>query len=75
MNKRKFIVGTGAVAATAVAAALPAEAKVSGSASFVVPFGVKRIRVRSYNKGEKVLDRSLNVMPGQTFIIDPIQGG
>jgi len=71
MNKRDLI--TGGIAVAAVANILPAEAKKGGgSATFIVPYGVNRIRVRSYSKGEKVLDRSLNVVPGQTFVIDPV---
>lgn len=68
MNKRFFF---GAMAALTAAQITKADAKATGSATFVVPNGVNRIRVRSYAKGSKVLDRSLDVTPGQTFIIDP----
>lgn len=68
MNKRILF---GAFAAL-LAAPAAAFAKASGSATFVVPHGVKKIRVRSYAKGEKVLDRSIPVTPGQTFVIDPV---
>lgn len=69
MNKRLFF---GLLAAFVAGKATSASAKASGSATFVVPHGVKKIRVRSYAKGEKVLDRSLSVTPGQTFVIDPV---
>lgn len=49
-----------------------AESKPSGSATFVVPSNVNRIRIRSYKRGRKVIDREMSVEPGQTFKIDPV---
>ena len=60
-----------AVLGAMVVSSLPALAS-SGSASFVVPSGVNKIRVRSYRKGDKVIDTQINVSPGQIFRIDPV---
>lgn len=60
-----------AVLGVAVAAALPAFAA-SGSASFTVPRGVTKLRVRSWRGNNKTLDTEINVVPGQTFQIDPV---
>jgi hypothetical protein len=44
------------------------------SATWKVPPGVKKIRVRSWNPdGSKDMDRTLNVEPNQTFRIDAIE--
>jgi hypothetical protein len=74
MNKRKLfagLFGLCAVPVTAIAAKA-ATYKPSGSASFVVPANVDRIRVRSWKEGRKVLDREMSVEPGQIFRIDPV---
>lgn len=74
MNKRKLfagLFGLCAVPITAIAAKA-ATYKPSGSATFVVPANVDRIRVRSWKNNQKVLDREMSVVPGQTFRIDPV---
>ncbi len=44
------------------------------SATWKVPPGIKKIRVRSWNAdGSKDLDRTLNVEPNQVFRIDAIE--
>lgn len=44
------------------------------SATWKVPPGIKKIRVRSWNTdGSKNLDRTLSVEPGQIFRIDAIE--
>lgn len=44
------------------------------SATWKVPPGVQKIRVRSWNPdGSKDMDRTLNVEPNQTFRIDAIE--
>lgn len=74
MNKRKLFAGLFGICAvpfTAVAAKA-ATYKPSGSASFIVPANVDRIRVRSWKNNQKVLDREMSVEPGQLFRIDPV---
>lgn len=68
MNKRMFFGFLSALLFVKGASAAP---KNSGSVTFYVPNGVKKIRVRSYQNGKKILDRSLPVEPGQSFTIDP----
>ena len=51
-----------------VSATLPASA--ASTYNFVVPKGVRKIRVRSYRNSKQVL----NVIPGQVFRIDSVQG-
>lgn len=74
MNKRNLFAGLIGLCATplAAAAAKAATYKPSGSATFVVPANVDRIRVRSWKNNQKVLDREMSVEPGQTFRIDPV---
>ena len=38
---------------------------------YTVGSGTESIRVRSYVKGKLVLDRSIDVVPGQVFRMDP----
>lgn len=74
MNKRKLFAGLFGICAvpfTAVATKA-ATYKPSGSASFIVPANVDRIRVRSWKNDQKVLDREMSVEPGQLFRIDPV---
>lgn len=67
------------IVACALAAACVAMLSVSiaysapngGTIWFTVPGKVSEIRVRSYKDGKLVMDRSLDVVPGQTFRIDP----
>ncbi len=53
-------------------ATLPASA--ASTYNFVVPKGVRKIRVRSYRNSKQVIDTELNVIPGQVFRIDSVQG-
>lgn len=73
MEKRKLLAAlAGAMFVPFVAKASTASAaRSNGSATFVVPANVDRIRVRSFVKGDKVLDREIDVQPGQVFRIDP----
>lgn len=75
MNKRNFIVLAGSLAAASVPLAVAAEAATQrNSATWKVPSGVKKIRVRAWNPDGSVdLDRTLNVEPNQTFRIDAIE--
>ena len=72
MNKRKLFAGLIGLFAVPFATAKAATYKPSGSATFVVPNNVSRIRVRSWKNNKKVLDREMSVEPGQTFRIDPV---
>lgn len=74
MNKRNLFAGLIGLCTIPIAAvaAKAATYKPSGSASFVVPTNVERIRVRSWKDGRKVLDREMSVEPGQIFRIDPV---
>jgi hypothetical protein len=73
MNKRNIF---GAIAALAIAPFMIGRSEAAGrdglSATFTVPRGVNKIRVRSYRNGKKVVDTALNVQPGQTFTIDAV---
>lgn len=71
MDKRKLFAGLIGLCSLPLASALAAP-KQSGSATFVVPAGVERIRIRSYKAGRKVIDREMSVEPGQSFRIDPV---
>lgn len=73
MEKRKLITGLlGLVSLPLLAKTAQAASGSRGSATFTVPANVGKVRVRSYLKGEKVLDRELDVTPGQIFRIDPM---
>ena len=74
MKKRKLFTGLAGLFALSFAAKIDSAkaANSGGSATFTVPANVEKIRVRSYLKGEKVLDRQLDVSPGQVFRIDPV---
>jgi hypothetical protein len=70
MNKRLLLAGLTALPffATMVNAAT------KNSASWRVPAGVTKIRVRSWKAdGSRDLDRTLNVEPGDFFRIDAIE--
>lgn len=85
MNKRGFIKTLGMkageisiiAAGIEVGRSLIAEAHAASqrnSATWKVPPGVKKIRVRSWNAdGSPDLDRTLRVEPNQTFRIDAIE--
>lgn len=69
MNKRSMI---GALALLATVPFAGAAKAAKTSATFSVPTGVKKIRVRSYKGGRVVIDTMLNVEPGQVFKIDAV---
>jgi hypothetical protein len=71
MDKRKLFAGLIGLCTLPIASTF-AQTKQPGSATFTVPSSVKRIRVRSWKQGRKVLDREMSVEPGQTFRIDPV---
>ncbi len=73
MNKRYILAAVAALAATPFMIGRSEAAGREGpSATFTVPRGVKKIRVRSYRDGRKVIDTAMNVQPGQTFTIDAV---
>jgi len=72
MNKRSAF---GAIAALALAPTVIGTSNAADkkpAATFVVPKGVTKIRVRSYRGSNKIIDTALNVVPGQTFTIDTV---
>lgn len=76
MNKRALIIGAGTLAAASIPLVIEAQAASTqrNTATWKVPPGVKKIRVRSWNAdGSPDLDRTLNVEPNQTFRIDAIE--
>lgn len=75
MNKRSLFGALFALPFAAVAAKAAATASnTRNSATWKVPPGVKKIRVRSWNAdGTPDLDRTLNVDPNQIFRIDAIE--
>jgi hypothetical protein len=75
MNKRILLLGAGTAAAASLASVLEAvAASQRNTATWKVPSGVQKIRVRSWNAdGSPDLDRTLNVEPNQTFRIDAIE--
>lgn len=75
MNKRNFIAALGSLAAATVPFAIAAKAaSQKNTATWKVPSGIQKIRVRSWNAdGTPDLDRTLSVEPNQTFRIDAIE--
>lgn len=72
MNKRNTFA---AIAALAIAPFMIGRSEAAGrrsAATFVVPRGVTKIRVRSYRGNDKIIDTAINVVPGQTFTIDTV---
>jgi hypothetical protein len=70
MNKRWLLAGLAALPFIGAAQAAPNR----NSATWRVPPGIKKIRVRSWNpNGKANLDRTLNVKPGEFFRIDAIE--
>lgn len=72
MNKRNTFA---AIAALAIAPFMIGRSDAAGrrsTATFVVPRGVTKIRVRSYRGNDKIIDTAINVVPGQTFTIDTV---
>lgn len=71
MHKRSLLAG---LTALPFFATVSNAASSKNSASWRVPSGIKKIRVRSWNPdGSKNIDRTLNVAPGETFRIDAIE--
>ena len=72
MHKRSLLAGLTSLPFFAIVA--NAATSQRNTATWKVPPGVKKIRVRSWNADGSVdLDRTLNVEPNQTFRIDAIE--
>ena len=70
MNKRWLLAGLATLPFIGAAQAAPNR----NSATWRVPPGIRKIRVRSWNpNGKANLDRTLNVKPGEFFRIDAIE--
>jgi len=71
MNKRYLLAGLTALPFAVVVAQAATQ---RNSATWKVPSGIKKIRVRSWNAdGSPDMDRTLNVEPNQMFRIDAIE--
>lgn len=71
MNKRFLLAGLAALPFFSVAASAATQ---RNTATWKVPPGIKKIRVRSWNAdGTPDMDRTLSVEPNQTFRIDAIE--
>lgn len=71
MNKRFLLAGLTALPFFATVANAASQ---RNTATWKVPPGVKKIRVRSWNSdGSPDMDRTLSVEPNQTFRIDAIE--
>ena len=71
MNKRNLLAGLTALPFFAIVANAASQ---RNNATWKVPAGVTKIRVRSWNPDGSVdLDRTLNVEPNQVFRIDAIE--
>lgn len=72
MNKRYLLAGLTALPFFATIANASSS---RNTATWKVPAGVNKIRVRSWNSdGTPDMDRTLDVEPNQTFRIDAIEG-
>ncbi len=70
MDKRLLLAGLTALPFLAIVS----NAAQRNTATWKVPPGIKKIRVRSWNAdGSPDMDRTLNVEPNQTFRIDAIE--
>lgn len=67
MNKRLLL---GALALPLLA--VPALARERATATFNVPHGVSKLRIRSYREGRKVIDTVVNVRAKQTFVVEAV---
>lgn len=72
MNKRSAFAAIAALATTPFMIGRSEASDRKPAATFVVPKGVTKIRVRSYRGNNKIIDTALNVVPGQTFTIDAV---
>ena len=73
MNKRSILSALAALPFLGTAALAGTSQK--STATWKVPAGVQKIRVRSWNAdGTPDLDRTLNVEPNQVFRIDAVEG-
>jgi hypothetical protein len=71
MHKRSLLAGLTALPFFAIVADAATQ---RNNATWKVPPGVKKIRVRSWNAdGTPDMDRTLNVEPNQVFRIDAIE--
>lgn len=72
MEKRSLLAGLAALPFLSIVSAAATTQR--NNATWKVPPGVKKIRVRSWNAdGTPDMDRTLNVEPNQVFRIDAIE--
>lgn len=70
MDRRKWFLGLGALVFGGAASASTNANSGARSATYTVPKGITRIRVRSWEGKDEVLDTHFSVKPGQIFRID-----
>lgn len=72
LSRRKLFAGL----AAGVSAVVPAAAATTGSSqksvTYMVPKGIRRIRVRSWKGDREIIDTHFTVEPGQMFRIDAV---
>ena len=73
MDKRNFIAGLVALPMALLATASEAAEKVVDKVRWKAPARVTKIRVRSWNGDNKVIDTYIEVKPGQTFLFEAIR--
>lgn len=67
MNKRLLL---SALALPLLAS--PALTRERATATFNVPHGVSKLRIRSYREGKKVIDTVVRVKAKQTFVVEAV---
>lgn len=73
MDRRKWFMGLGALVFGATAASAATKTNPAAkSATYKVPAGITKIRVRSWEGEDEVLDTHFSVKPGQIFRIDAV---
>jgi hypothetical protein len=75
MDKRNFIAGLVALPLALMASVSEAADKVVDRVRWKAPEKVTKIRVRSWNGNNKVIDTYIDVKPGQTFLFEAIRKG
>lgn len=70
MLSRRKLFGSLVAGVAAVTPAVAATGTSQKSVTYMVPKGIRRIRVRSYKGDREIIDTHFSVEPGQIFKID-----
>jgi|TARA_R110000868_G_scaffold57548_2_gene177658 hypothetical protein len=73
MDKRAFIAGILALPLAIGSAAVQAKDTVVKTLRWSAPAGVTKIRVRSWDGNNRVIDTYISVKPGQRFVFEAIK--